>query len=255
VADLHVKTGNTPTLRLEQDTSSGFGAQTWDVAGNETNFFIRDVTNGSKLPFRIQPNAPSNSIFIKNNGDVGLGTSAQDKALHVRRTSASDTQLLKLSVTGAGAGFLMKNESVANEWEIFGSNAFFINNTANPGIELNIGPTGDVTILGNCADGNGAGGGTDGCDFVFDPAYKLDSIEDHAAAMWDKSHLPAVGPTPEGQRIPLNLPGRLFGMLNELEKAHIYIDQLNERLKDKESEMESMRERLARLEAAASTAQ
>jgi hypothetical protein len=158
----------------------------------------------------------------------------------VRRTAASDTQLLKLSVTGAGAGFLMKNESVANEWEIFGSNAFFINNTANPGIELNIGPTGDVTILGNCADGNGAGGGTDGCDFVFDPAYKLDSIEDHAATMWEKSHLPAVGPTPEGQRIPLNLPGRLFGMLNELEKAHIYIDQLNERLKEKATDVERL---------------
>jgi type I restriction-modification system DNA methylase subunit len=73
--------------------------------------------------------------------------------------------------------------------------------------------------------------------------------------MWEKSHLPAVGPTPEGQRIPLNLPGRLFGMLNELEKAHIYIDQLNERIKDKDSQMDDLRERLARLEAAASKAQ
>ncbi len=50
VVELHVKDGDTPTLRLEQDGSSGFTPQTWDVAGNETNFFIRDATNGSTLP-------------------------------------------------------------------------------------------------------------------------------------------------------------------------------------------------------------
>ena len=50
VVNLHVVDGNTPTLRLEQDGSSGFTPQTWDVAGNEANFFIRDATNGSTLP-------------------------------------------------------------------------------------------------------------------------------------------------------------------------------------------------------------
>ena len=33
VVELHVKSGDSPTLRLEQDGSSGFQAQTWDVAG------------------------------------------------------------------------------------------------------------------------------------------------------------------------------------------------------------------------------
>ena len=64
VVDVHTKSGNTPTLRLEQDGSSGFSAQTWDVAGNEANFFVRDVTNSSTLPLRIRPGAPSSSIDI-----------------------------------------------------------------------------------------------------------------------------------------------------------------------------------------------
>ena len=55
VVDVHTKTGNTPTLRLEQDGSSGFSPQTWDVAGNEANFFIRDATNGSTLRAPIKP--------------------------------------------------------------------------------------------------------------------------------------------------------------------------------------------------------
>jgi len=83
VVELHSVDGNTPTLRLEQDGSSGFTPQTWDVAGNETNFFIRDATNGSTLPFRIRPGAPSNSMFVDSNGDVGIGTSSPAAKLHV----------------------------------------------------------------------------------------------------------------------------------------------------------------------------
>jgi len=68
VVDLHTKTGNTPTLRLEQDGTSGFTAQTWDVAGNEAGFFVRDATNSSALSFRIQPGSANESLYIKSTG-------------------------------------------------------------------------------------------------------------------------------------------------------------------------------------------
>jgi hypothetical protein len=61
-------------VRLDQDGSFGFTPQVWDVAGNEANFFIRDVTGGSRLPFRIRPGAPSNSLFVNGLGNIGLGT-------------------------------------------------------------------------------------------------------------------------------------------------------------------------------------
>lgn len=74
VTKVHLKNGNTPTVRLEQDNTGGWTPQTWDIAGNEANFFIRDATNGSTLPFRIQPGAPSSSLTIKSTGNVGIGT-------------------------------------------------------------------------------------------------------------------------------------------------------------------------------------
>ena len=83
VVDAHIVSGNTPTVRLEQNGSSGFTPQTWDLAGNEANFFIRDASNGSKLPFKIKPGAPTNSLYIEANGDVGLGTSNPKRALHL----------------------------------------------------------------------------------------------------------------------------------------------------------------------------
>jgi Chaperone of endosialidase len=78
-----VADGDSPTMRLEQNGSSGFTPQTWDVAGNETNFFIRDATNGSRLPFRIQPGAPTNSLFVTADGSIGLGTSNPTDKLQV----------------------------------------------------------------------------------------------------------------------------------------------------------------------------
>lgn len=87
VVELHISDGDSPTVRLEQSGASGFTPQTWDMAGNESNFFIRDVTNGSNLPFRIQPSAPDDALFIASDGDIGLGTNAPTVKLQVGTTS------------------------------------------------------------------------------------------------------------------------------------------------------------------------
>ena len=104
VVELHIKDGDSPTMRLEQDGSSGFTAQTWDVAGNETNFFIRDATNGSPLPFRIRPSAPQNSLYIDTDGDVGLGTASPSAQLHVVGDGRFTNGLLVEGAAGQGAG-------------------------------------------------------------------------------------------------------------------------------------------------------
>ncbi len=83
VVKLHMADGNTPTVRLDQDGSEGWGIQVWDVAGNEANFFIRDATNGSTLPFRIKPGAKNNTLTVQVDGKVGIGTWAPQKELHV----------------------------------------------------------------------------------------------------------------------------------------------------------------------------
>jgi len=105
ILDIHVVTGNTPALRLHQDGSVGYSPQTWDVAGNEANFFVRDVTGGSRLPFRIRPGAPTSSIDIAASGFIGIGTATPTSPLTVYTSTAGN--LLKLETTSAvgGAGF------------------------------------------------------------------------------------------------------------------------------------------------------
>jgi hypothetical protein len=68
---VRVKVDDTPGINLVQ-TGRSFAAQTWDVAGNEANFFVRDVTGGNRLPFRIRPGAPTSSLEIAATGDVSM---------------------------------------------------------------------------------------------------------------------------------------------------------------------------------------
>jgi hypothetical protein len=96
VLDLHVNTSNTPAMRLEQNNSGGFTAQTWDIAGNEANFFVRDVTGGSRLSLRIRPGAPTSSIDINASGNVGIGTASPAQKLHLLLSGATDNVLLAI---------------------------------------------------------------------------------------------------------------------------------------------------------------
>ena len=56
--------------------------------------------------------------------------------------------------------------------------------------------------------------------------------------MFADRHLPAVGPTSPDEDI--NLTEHMGNVLNELEKAHIYIAQLNEQNKDLQARLEKL---------------
>lgn len=266
VVDVHVVEGNTPTLRLEQDGSDGFTPQTWDVAGNEANFFIRDVTNGSKLSFRIEPSAPESSLHIEPNGDIGVGTSAAAADLHVRRTDTGGAALLVEATNASGAASLtvdatgatgtanltvkqmqdashgIRLENGGQAWVIqnnissasVNGGGLSFTRAGSGGQEMQLKTNGDLEITGSLITTGGGGACTfaDPCDGVFYPGFEIESIDEHARYMWANYHLPAVGPTSGDE--PFNLTIKTTRMLNELEKAHIYIEQLHARLAEVE---------------------
>lgn len=103
--DFHINTSNTPAIRLEQNSSGGFTAQTWDIAGNEANFFVRDLTGGSRLPFRIRPGAPTSSIDVSADGNVGFGTASPISRLH-SQVSSNNTAI---PIAAADIGLFISN--------------------------------------------------------------------------------------------------------------------------------------------------
>ena len=153
VLDLHITTADTPAHRLEQTNAGGFTAQTWDIAGNEANFFVRDVTSGSRLPFRIRPGAPTSSVDVAASGNVGVGTASPGFHLHVQGSgiqtiavestqNGNNAQFAFIGKTAGGTAqqwLLGENlATTAGAFEIFDNtaaqNRFFINTAGNVGI-------------------------------------------------------------------------------------------------------------------------
>jgi hypothetical protein len=275
VLDVHVVTGDTPAHRLEQTAANGFTAQTWDIAGNEANFFVRDVTSGSRLPFRIRPGAPTSSIDISANGDVGVGTAGPATQMHIQRTTAGAQEFLRLdnpSNSPASTADLQFRVGTVNTPKglistgFDGANFFMSLGAGNPaGSQVRILGNGNVGIGTNTPAGRLDVNGTIfqrgillHADYVFEPTYSLESIEEHAAFMWENKHLPSMGArtVDEAGREVVEIGARMRGMLEELEKAHIYISNLSQRITEKddalaklEQQNAELADRLARIEA------
>lgn len=81
-------------------------------------------------------------------------------------------------------------------------------------------------------------------DHVFEREYPLESIEDHAAAMNERKHLAAVPPTQTDAdgNIVVNYTTLLRGLLEELEKAHIYIARMNDVIKQQGESLTTLTE-------------
>ena len=177
---------------------------------------------------------------------VGIGTGTPAAPLHVTRsnntaglliedTGASGAQeMFKLSNNG-GSYFTFENLAAGTTWffthENSAPNRFIIADAVTDGPEFTLTAEGDLTIPGQLFT---AGSCAAGCDRVFDADYPLPTIAEQAALMRAKKHLPNVGPTPEDG--PFNITAMTGGMLNELEKAHLYIAELHADLATQRSE-------------------
>ncbi|HEY3138669.1 MAG TPA: hypothetical protein VGL29_21770, partial [Blastocatellia bacterium] len=267
VLDVHANTTDTPAIRLEQNNSGGFTAQTWDIAGNEANFFVRDVTGGSRLPFRIRPGAPTSSIDISASGNVGVNTASPSSKLTIDAGGAAANTFAIENMTSGGT-FSINNSDVETSrtdglFVMFSNNTKDINfqngkvvfkgGTGNVGIGTAT-PAGKIDINGSIFQR----GVQLFADYVFEPSYTVESIEDHSAFMWNNKHLPAVGAkqVDEQGREFVEIGARMRGMLEEIEKAHIYISTLNDNIAQKDVELSKLAkqnaelaERLARIEA------
>ncbi len=149
VLDLHVNTSDTPSLRLEQNNSGGYTAQTWDVAGNEANFFVRDVTGGSRLPLRIRPGAPTSSIDVSAAGNVGIGTASPSAALHIVRNTGTVAAMARFSNNSGVQALFDRTDAGANDWQMSNFNATFeISVPGSPSAQVSINANGNMTIGG-----------------------------------------------------------------------------------------------------------
>ena len=86
-------------------------------------------------------------------------------------------------------------------------------------------------------------------DYVFEPDYELESIDKHSEFMWQNKHLkgiPKAKVDENGQEI-IEVGAHRKGIVEELEKAHIYIKQLHKQNKALETRLVKLEAIVARL--------
>jgi hypothetical protein len=250
VVELHVKDGDSPTLRLEQDGSSGFTAQTWDVAGNETNFFVRDVTNGSKLPLRIRPSAPTNSIFVNTDGNIGLNTSSPTAPVHVKRTAGTgNLQMLLLENSN---GSLMRYNNTANGqfWDVGMVNngnfrLVFDTGGANTKIVEIFRATGNIATPGSFISN---GTTLNVPDYVFEDDYQLMPLSEVKEFVSQQKHLPNVPSEKEIKENSLNLTEMQMRLLEKIEELTLYTIDQQQMIDDQQTTIHDLKTRLEKVE-------
>jgi hypothetical protein len=195
VLKLHESSSDTPAIRFEQNNSGGFTAQTWDVAGNEANFFVRDVTGGSRLPFRIRPGAPTSSIDISAAGNVGVGTASPANKLHVSGSDGTTKLLVQESSStplaremleirnDGGSVLIFEDTSVAQRWANGTQGANFVmDEQAHAGTEFSLTNTGNLTISGTLTQNSDRTTKTD--IFGVEPAAILAKVDSLPISTW-----------------------------------------------------------------------
>ncbi len=232
--------------------SAPYYGSTFQLEIYNGNFDIWDP-NSSGYPITIEPGVPSGSypIWIQNTGRVGSGTTTPTAPIDVEANATSigfGNAVARLANSAGAVAFQLDADDDGTFWNfasISGDSSFRISRSGTGNTEMSLTSTGNLSVFGDLS----IGGTCTGCDAVFQPGYSLESIEDHAALMWENSYLPAVGPTEEG-RTRISVFKKTTGMLNELEKAHVYIEQLHNRLQQQEQAIENLTQRLAELEEA-----
>ena len=270
VLNIHENKSDTPGIRLEQNSSGGFTAQTWDIAGNEANFFVRDVTGGSRLPFRIRPGAPTSSIDISASGNVGIGTASPAGKLHVA-TSGGDVVVttagkvgigrvpaanIRLHVAGVDHGatnYLFAAQDDLNNNALYVRDDGFIYfghgatesmridtsgnvgiGTPSPASRLHV-SGGDIRVTGGSFIDDGVT--LTAPDYVFDSSYKLMPIQKLADFVRTEKHLPNVPDAKSIKADGLNMSQFQMRLLEKVEELTLYTidlkaqnDELQKRL-------------------------
>jgi len=210
VVEQHIVDGDSPTIRLDQNGSSGFTPQVWDMAGNETNFFVRDVTNGSRLPFKIRPNSPTDALVLEPAGTrlnnlttfsanvgMGMGLTTADHPLQVRGDGSATTvrieevssinlarELLLLANNGASTIQFDDTSGNLHDWQISSTRfGFFITEEDSGTTEFSLSRgTGNLTISGTLTQNSDVNRKTN--ITPVDPAYVLQRVSELPISTW-----------------------------------------------------------------------
>jgi hypothetical protein len=275
-ADLHISTGVEPRIRLEQTGTSSTPPRTWEIHGTDSGFFIQDVIGTVNRPFFIRSGAPTESIVIAPNGNVGLKTFFPEGNLHIFGEATKDVfsgigpapstgPALNFGYAGGsfgrGAGFFNVRPDAAAvapnpsiRFATVNQQRMIITNAGRVGIGT-LNPSQALEVQGNIrANGSFLSNGTtlNVPDYVFEPDYQLRPLTDLQTYIVKEKHLPDLPSAREIKQQGVNMSELQMQLLKKIEELTLYtieqekvIAKQNDRLTKQEQLLQQLAARLA----------
>jgi hypothetical protein len=268
-ADFHVKTtqGFTLSPREASIKLESWQGQSMLIRGG-ANFQVGRPGMAGSGTLNVSGAAPSNSLRIQMNGNVGLGTAAPQAAFHLTRsdgtaeilleeTQASATNTMFTMRHNGNPGFRMNNTDSGAEWDfrLGGSGSteqFTINKTSIAGPELSVLANGNVRIKGSYINGSSRELKRD--ISTINPADILEKLSALPLYHWSYITAPEsrhIGPMAEDYYDIFKLTGEGKGLAatDVASIALAGIQAINSKAQQLEQENQSLHKRLAALEA------
>ncbi|MCP4545126.1 MAG: SlyX family protein, partial [bacterium] len=236
----HMVSGYELAIRFEQDTSGGDTAQTWDLAANDDEFSLTDVTNSSAVPLLIEAGTPADTIYVDSAGYVGLGTNSPSQIIHIK--------------DDANPAILIENPDAypdGDEWviRVWDDGSFRLSEVGSGVVELLIDKDGTVELVevfelqpdGDLIiDGALTTATTTYPDYVFEDDYPLMPLPDLAGYIAEHRHLPnvpTVGDVDGGARV--NMSELQISLLRKVEELTLYTLSQYDTMENQQRTMES----------------
>ncbi|WP_156874860.1 hypothetical protein [Sulfitobacter alexandrii] len=252
-----VSQGGTARIGLKSNGSPQVG---FKLSVDTLGFFLNDDSDDA-VPFAIDSGAPTGSIYVVSNGNVGLGTVTPQEKLHIR-TTAPDTDafaLFEAAGSGSDSAFrIRQNGLIPTTWEfrnqqtsgrlnvgIAGGNTpFKIDNTAANNL-LRLGRNGrpdEVVVTGTLVVNN-----TDMNvpDYVFEPGYDLPTLAEIDAFIADNGHLPGVPSAAEVAGSGLDMTRMQMAQLEKIEELTLHTISQENRIAAQEDRIAAQEDRIA----------
>ena len=201
-------------------------------------------TNPMTLFMRQETNLPASAATqffsaraINNDVDGGAGMTMSPS-----QDGASGSGMMRLLAYGLGSGSLANSIVFSSRSGVNAiADRMIIAGNGNVGIGTDT-PAGKLDVNGSIYQR----GSVLSADYVFSPGYKLQTIQEHGEKMWSEKHLPAVlaRKVDEEGREVIEIGSQQRGMLEELEKAHVYIQQLDNKVKNLEEQLDALKQQI-----------